>query len=159
MTTQAERRTAAVPAFATADAPASLGVLVVTYDNEAHLDRLLGSLRLEAASTPMRVVVVDNGSSDGTVRRARAHADVLTLTGHGNVGYAGGINVGLARLGDVPATLVLNADLVLEPGAVPALLARLPSHWTLFAAENADRVAEVAAAAPAPDPPHPEEEP
>ncbi|MCG7287492.1 caspase family protein [Cellulomonas sp. ACRRI] len=37
--------------------------------------------------------------------------------------------------------------------------ARLPSHWTLFAAENADRVAEVAAAAPAPDPPHPEEEP
>ncbi|MCG7288064.1 glycosyltransferase family 2 protein [Cellulomonas sp. ACRRI] len=125
MTTQAERRTAAVPAFATADAPASLGVLVVTYDNEAHLDRLLGSLRLEAASTPMRVVVVDNGSSDGTVRRARAHADVLTLTGHGNVGYAGGINVGLARLGDVPATLVLNADLVLEPGAVPALLARL----------------------------------
>lgn len=36
--------------------------------------------------------------------------------------------------------------------------ARLPSHWTLFAAENADRVAEVAAAA-APGPPHPEEEP
>jgi hypothetical protein len=33
--------------------------------------------------------------------------------------------------------------------------ARLPSHWTLFAAENAARVAEVAAAAPAP----PEEEP
>uniref|UniRef100_UPI0018AAC782 hypothetical protein n=1 Tax=Cellulomonas hominis TaxID=156981 RepID=UPI0018AAC782 len=37
--------------------------------------------------------------------------------------------------------------------------ARLPSHWTLFAAENAHRVAEVAAAAPTPDPPHPEEEP
>lgn len=36
--------------------------------------------------------------------------------------------------------------------------ARLPSHWTLFAADNADRVAEVAAAA-APGPPHPEEEP
>ncbi|WP_187365134.1 glycosyltransferase family 2 protein [Cellulosimicrobium cellulans] len=125
MTAQAERRATAGPAFAAVDAPAALGVLVVTYDNEAHLDRLLGSLRLEAAGTPMRVVVVDNGSSDGTVRRARAHADVLTLTGHGNVGYAGGINVGLARLGDVPATLVLNADLVLEPGAVPALLARL----------------------------------
>jgi GT2 family glycosyltransferase len=125
VTAQAERRTTAGPAFAAVDAPAALGVLVVTYDNEAHLDRLLGSLRLEAAGTPMRVVVVDNGSSDGTVRRARAHADVLTLTGHGNVGYAGGINVGLARLGDVPAMLVLNADLVLEPGAVPALLARL----------------------------------
>lgn len=45
--------------------------------------------------------------------------------------------------------------------------ARLPSHWTLFAAENADRVAEVAAAGPAAagpaDPPvpsaRPEEEP
>lgn len=124
MTAQAERRTAAA-SFAAVGAPAALGVVVVTYDNEAHLDRLLGSLRLEAAATAMRVVVVDNGSADGTVRRARAHADVLTLTGHGNVGYAGGINVGLARLADVPAVLVLNADLVLEPGAVPALLARL----------------------------------
>ena len=125
MTAQAERRATAGPAFAAVGAPAELGVVVVTYDNEAHLDRLLGSLRLAAATTPMRVVVVDNGSADGTVRRARAHADVLTLTGHGNVGYAGGINLGLARLGDVPACLVLNADLVLEPGAVPALLARL----------------------------------
>lgn len=125
MTAQAERRATAGPAFAAADEPAELGVVVVTYDNEAHLDRLLASLRLEAAGTRMRVVVVDNGSSDGTVRRARAHADVRTLTGHGNVGYAGGINVGAAALGDVPAVLVLNADLVLEPGAVPALLARL----------------------------------
>ncbi|WP_203669576.1 caspase family protein [Cellulomonas pakistanensis] len=37
--------------------------------------------------------------------------------------------------------------------------ARLPSHWTLFAAENADRVAEVAAAGPAAPPARPEEEP
>jgi len=125
VTTQAVRPATAGAAFAAARAPADLGVVVVTYDNEAHLDRLLASLRLEAAGTRMRVVVVDNGSSDGTVRRARAHPDVRTLTGHGNVGYAGGINVGAAALGDVPAVLVLNADLVLEPGAVPALLARL----------------------------------
>lgn len=125
MTAQAERRATAGPAFAATGAPAAVGVVVVTYDNAAHLDRLLATLRLEAAGTPMRVVVVDNGSSDGTVERARAHRDVLTVTGHGNVGYAGGINVGLARLPGVAALLVLNADLVVEPGAVAALLARL----------------------------------
>ncbi len=123
MTTQAERT--AAPAFAPATARATVGVVVVTYDSEAHLDRLIGSLRHEAAGVLMRVVVVDNGSSDGTLARARAHEDVVTVAGHGNLGYAGGINVGLMHLMDVDAVLVLNPDLVVEPGAVAALLQRL----------------------------------
>lgn len=124
MTTQAERRAAPAPSFA-GTARATLGVVVVTFDNEAHLGRLLRSLRREAAGTAMRVVVVDNGSGDGTLDVARAHQDVLTVSGHGNLGYAGGINVGTERLGDVDAVLVLNADLVVEPGSVAALLRRL----------------------------------
>lgn len=126
MTTQSERTAAPAGArFVPAGTRATLGVVVVTYDSAAHLDRLLAGLRREAAGTAVRVVVVDNGSSDGTPERARAHDDVLTVSGHGNLGYAGGINVGLAHLEDVDAVLVLNADLVVEVGAVAALLARL----------------------------------
>lgn len=123
MTTQAERT--AAPAFVPAGARATLGVVVVTYDSAGHLDRLLAGLRREAGGTSVRVVVVDNGSTDGTLDRARAHTDVLTVAGHGNLGYAGGINVGVGHLPDVDAVLVLNADLEVEPGALAGLLARL----------------------------------
>ncbi|GAA2723925.1 hypothetical protein CAE01nite_10580 [Cellulomonas aerilata] len=125
MTAQLERPPAPAARFAPHDADAALGVLVVTHDNESHVDRLVESLRGEAGDVAMRVVVVDNDSSDGTLARTRAHPDVLTVPAPGNLGYAGGINLGLQHLDGVDAVLVLNADLVVEPGAVRALLRRL----------------------------------
>lgn len=124
MTAQLER-SAPAARFAPHDADAPLGVVVVTHENESHVDRLLESLRAEADHVAMRVVVVDNDSSDATLDRARAHTDVLTVPAPGNLGYAGGINVGLQYLDGVDAVLILNADLVIEPGAVRALLRRM----------------------------------
>lgn len=109
------------------DAPV-VGVVVVAYRNEAHVDRLLHSLEREAATTALRVVLVDNGPEPAASPPDRP--GVRVLAGHGNVGYAGGINLGVDALGEVDAVLVLNADLDLEPGAVAALLARLDRPQT-----------------------------
>lgn len=117
MTAQADRRTE--PAFAPAGTAAALGVVVVSHGDPAHLDRLLRSLRREAAGTGMRVVAVDGG--DGL----RGHPDVTAVAGPPGPGRAGRVNAGCARLGEVDAVLVLDSDAVVEPGAVAALRARL----------------------------------
>ncbi len=105
--------------------PADVAVLVVTYNNAAHLDRLVGSLRREATRHRLRVVVADNASTDGTLEQVRRHEDVVAFATGGNLGYAAGINLARARAGVADALLVLNPDLRVEEGAAEALLSRL----------------------------------
>ncbi len=119
------RPEAAAGVFAGADARADVAVIIVTYNNEADLEPLIASLRLQTADLTLRVVVADNSSTDGTVHRLRAHPDVITVETGGNLGYAGGINVARSRVGDVGAVLVLNPDLQLQLGAIAALRQRL----------------------------------
>jgi GT2 family glycosyltransferase len=92
-------------------------VIVVTYNSARYIDGLLTSLAADA-DLILRVIVVDNGSADDTVERARDHPDVICVETGANLGYAGGINVGRRHAGPCGALAVLNPDLVLEPGAL-----------------------------------------
>jgi len=70
------------------------------------------------------LVVVDNGSEPAEAERLRALAArddrVVLKTGHGNVGFARGANLGAATAkGDV--LVFLNPDAFLQPGCVAAL--------------------------------------
>ena len=95
--------------------------IVVTYNSEACVGDMLESLVDSGADS---VVVVDNGSSDATVRLVEGRAGVR-LVRSTNVGYAGGINRGVRAAPDADAYLVLNPDLVVLPGLVDALKAAL----------------------------------
>ena len=93
-------------------------VIVVTYNSARCIDGLLDSLPAAAVDLTLRVIVVDNGSADDTVKRVRDHPDVICVETGVNLGYAGGINVGRRHAGRCGALVVLNPDLVLEPGAL-----------------------------------------
>ena len=68
------------------------------------------------------VIVVDNASEDGS---AGAISGVPVIRNERNLGYAGGMNVGIraALERGADAVLLLNNDVVVEPGAVAALAA------------------------------------
>jgi GT2 family glycosyltransferase len=68
------------------------------------------------------VIVVDNASDDGTVD---AVTGVEVIRNERNLGYAGGMNVGIHRALDrgADAVLLLNNDVEVEPGAIDALAA------------------------------------
>ena len=68
------------------------------------------------------VVVVDNASEDGS---ADAVTGAEVIRNERNLGYAGGMNVGIhhALERDADAVLLLNNDVELEPGAVGGLVA------------------------------------
>ncbi len=69
------------------------------------------------------VVVVDNGSTDGTAELV-GERGIETVALRQNIGFAAAVNLAAVRT-TAPAVLSLNADTVLEPGAVAALTAAL----------------------------------
>ncbi|GAA1389985.1 glycosyltransferase family 2 protein [Luteococcus peritonei] len=106
--------------------------LVVTYNSASEIDALLDSLPAAAEGLDLRVLVVDNSSSDDTVARVEARGDARVVASGGNVGYAAGINVGRENLDpDTDALAILNPDLVLEPGALRLLVEPLVSDRTI----------------------------
>jgi GT2 family glycosyltransferase len=104
--------------------PADVCVVIVTHNSAHVVGDLLDSLPAAMDGLAADVVVVDNGSTDGTADLLAARSD-CRLVRSANVGYAAGINRGVREAAAGPAILVLNPDVRLHGGSVPALLAAL----------------------------------
>jgi GT2 family glycosyltransferase len=99
----------------------TVSVVVVTYDSAAWIERCLASVAEHER------IVVDNGSSDGTVALVRERfPDVRVLEGP-NVGFGAGMNAGM-RVASGRYFLVLNADAWAVGDAVERLVAFAEAH-------------------------------
>ncbi len=109
------------------DAPAGspvadLSIVIVSWNGRDLLERCLQSL--DAATAPLRaeVIVVDNGSTDGTPDMVRSRFPLVRLIEPGgNRGFAAANNRGLAVAGG-PILCLLNLDTEPRPGALAALV-------------------------------------
>ena len=104
-----------------------LSIIVVTYNSAPVLPDLLSSLPagLDGAGE-FKVFVVDNDSTDNTVRIALDHSIHPTVIRMGrNAGYAAGINAATRAIEPGSHILILNPDIRLFPGAARILLERL----------------------------------
>lgn len=106
--------------------PPSLTVVIVTYNSAAViapcLESVLTDLGPAVASGDAVVVVVDNVSVDGTPELVeRRFPAVRLVRSPTNGGYAAAINAGICEAPPREAVLVLNPDIVVEPGAIAAL--------------------------------------
>ncbi|MVU77333.1 glycosyltransferase [Nocardia sp. ET3-3] len=99
----------------------TISIVIVTYNSATDIPLLLDDLRAEARDTELRVIVVDNESADGTADVVRGYPEVIFVASGGNLGYAGGINIGLRHVGSCDAVLILNPDLRVRPGAIAAM--------------------------------------
>ncbi|HEX6206296.1 MAG TPA: glycosyltransferase family 2 protein [Solirubrobacterales bacterium] len=96
---------------------ASVAVVIPSWNSAGLLPRCLDSL--SGQGVELELMVVDNGSSDGSVELLRERG-VPHVSLPENAGFAAAVNLGAARTA-APAVLALNADTVLEPGAVGRL--------------------------------------
>jgi glycosyl transferase family 2 len=86
----------ATPATLRAAMP-TIGVIVVSYNTRELLRACLESLR--GCTLPLRVVVVDGASADGSPTMVRAVFPEVCLVEPGrNTGFAAGNNIGLRRM-------------------------------------------------------------
>ena len=98
--------------------------IVVNYRAGSLLTDCVRSILADSSAGEVELVVVDNGSSDGSVealQQAVPRAQVISAPG--NVGYARAANLGIAAT-RAPIVAVFNPDLTMEPGTAKAMLAR-----------------------------------
>jgi len=97
-----------------------LSVVIVSYNTRDETVVCVRSL-LDSTELPIEVIVVDNGSVDGSAEALREVSDQVTVIEAGaNLGFAKGVNLG-ARHASTPWVLLLNPDTVILPGAVDAI--------------------------------------
>jgi N-acetylglucosaminyl-diphospho-decaprenol L-rhamnosyltransferase len=109
------------------DEPA-LDVVIVSYRSRELLGRCLDSLRAYPPSVPMKVIVVDNASGDGTAEMVAAEFPEVDLVACGtNLGFAAATNLG-ARRGEAPYLLALNPDTAVTESALDRVLAAIEAH-------------------------------
>jgi len=97
-----------------------VAAVVVTYNSADHIAALLDTVPAAMGDLSYSVVIVDNGSTDGTLAVLEARTDCATVRSS-NVGYAAGINRALAASPDSRWVLVLNPDASLDPDMVPRM--------------------------------------
>ena len=98
-----------------------VSVVVVTWNAAGHIEQCLGSVRGH------ETVVVDNGSTDGTVALVRERFPEVTVIEQENLGMGGGNNTGMRAAGG-RYWLLLNSDAWAREGALEALVAFADAH-------------------------------
>lgn len=106
----------------TTGVPPLASVIVVNWNGEAYLAEGVDSL-LDQTHPRTEIIVVDNGSTDGSVRllTERYGAKIRLVVNRENLGFAGGNNAGIAAATG-EHVLVLNNDAVADPRWVAALV-------------------------------------
>jgi GT2 family glycosyltransferase len=95
-------------------------ILVLSVDEAERLETCLPAAARQGADA---IVVIDNACVDASAEIAREFGTVVALPER--LSYAAAMNAGLRAVTSFDAVLLLNADCVLEDGALPALLAHL----------------------------------
>jgi len=107
--------------------PKKVSVIVVNFNGMPHIDACLDSLSNQTYEH-FEVIFVDNNSSDGSLQYARNKSPQLVFVENSkNLGYAGGINCGLAHAtGEYIAPL--NIDTEAAPNWLGAMVSFLDEN-------------------------------
>ena len=108
--------------------PPDLSVCIVNWRTREALRRCLESLAAHGEGLRLQIIVVDNGSGDGSAEMvANEYPQVELIANEENSGYAAANNQAL-RASHAPSRLLLNPDVMVKPGALRALLDFIRRH-------------------------------
>jgi GT2 family glycosyltransferase len=108
--------------------PAALAVIALTYNGRHLLETFLPSLAAQHFRD-FQVVIVDNGSSDGTVEwLAESWPDVRVVALKDNLGVTAALNVCLEAAAGADLVGLFNNDIELHPDCLGELVAAMRGH-------------------------------
>ncbi len=90
--------------------PAPVTVVILTWNALEYTIRCLDTLRAHTDHPNYRIVVVDNGSTDGTVDFLQAQESIRLVRNAANLGFAKGCNIGIRSSPPDHDIVLLNND-------------------------------------------------
>jgi GT2 family glycosyltransferase len=107
--------------------PPRVSVVVVSRNRAALLRRCLESIEASSDRSTLQVIVVDNGSSDGSAQIGDDFPNDQMIRLPKNFGLTKGLNLGW-RAADAEYVLFLHDDTEIEPSTIATLAATLDSN-------------------------------
>lgn len=102
-----------------------VSVIVINWNTRDLLDQALSTMQPAIAGLAVEVIVVDNGSVDGSVDMVRSNwPDVILVALPRNVGFAAGNNAGIRRARG-RKIMLLNSDVIVLQSTMRGLVACL----------------------------------
>lgn len=105
-----------------------LSIVIVNWNGKAFLKSCLESLVREGSGLDAEIIVVDNGSSDGSPEMVRElFKEVKLICNRENVGFARGNNIGLRECRGEWICLV-NSDVEVMSGSIKCMVSYMREH-------------------------------
>lgn len=101
-----------------------LSIIIVNWNGGAYLRRSLDSLAKYPPSVPYEVIVVDNGSTDGSHELLQSYKDVRLILNQENLGF-GRANNQAFKVSDAPLLFMLNSDAEVHEKTLDTLIATI----------------------------------
>ncbi|MCX6796977.1 MAG: glycosyltransferase family 2 protein [Candidatus Doudnabacteria bacterium] len=98
-----------------------LSIIILAYNSKNDLGRLLPSVFGSETKYSYEIIIVDNGSNDGTYDWLKAKSYQLKAIRNINTGFAHGNNLGIKQA-QGRYILLLNPDTKIEPGTLEVML-------------------------------------
>lgn len=107
-------------------------IVIPNYNGIEYLKRCLLSVKQDILECPAEIIVVDNGSTDGStewITENFPEAELIALKE--NIGFSGAVNLGIKKA-KTPFVILLNNDTEVKPGFTKALVGAISSSDRIF---------------------------
>lgn len=94
--------------------PTMTSIIILNYNLKEYTQGLLDSIRRYTTQGTYEIIVVDNGSQDGSLEWLQAQSDVRLIANWRNVGFPKGCNQGMT-IAQGDELLLLNNDVLVTP--------------------------------------------
>jgi dolichol-phosphate mannosyltransferase len=110
-----------------------ISVVTTTWNERENIEELIRRIRKTLQSVPYEVIVVDDSSSDGTLKVAKSIADVAV--GKVREGQTKGLLYG-AKIAKYPIIVTIDSDLENSPELISALVEKLDVYDVMVASRT-----------------------
>ena len=91
----------------------NVAIIILTWNGLELTKRCLKSLNLKKLDPQVEVIVVDNASTDGTLKYLESIPRITLIKNNENLGYGKAVNIGIARANPDADIVLLNNDVTL----------------------------------------------
>jgi len=105
-------------------------ILILTFNGWEYTRMCIDSIKRKT-HTPHKILVIDNGSTDGTVQHLREDPTIYHIENTHNLGFPAGFNVGLSQT-NTPYFVLCNSDVVVTPKWLETMIEHIETDEKLL---------------------------